>query len=162
MKLSERSLYISFVIIFAIAIDQVSKVLVRAYIKPGEQIKIIGEKFVLMNVENQGAFLGMGSELSGPLRIIVLLVLPLVVLAFVLRYIIKDKSLDSWSLFAFAAIIGGGIANVFDRIIYGSVTDFLYIKLTDLLRTGIFNIADLFVTTAIFILVFMSFRKKKG
>ena len=60
-----------------------------------------------------------------------------------------------------ALIIGGGIANVFDRIVFGSVTDFLYIKLTDLLRTGIFNIADLAVTTGMIILVVGSFRKKK-
>ena len=167
MKLSKRFIYIIVVIILTIILDQVSKVLVRANIEPrtktstGEQISLIGENFIMMNVENEGAFLGMGSDLNEPLRIILLLILPILVLGFVLRYILKDKTLDNWSLFAFASIIGGGIANVFDRIVYGSGTDFFYIKLTELLRTGIFNMADLSVTTGMIILIFVSFKKKK-
>lgn len=166
MKLNKRLVYIILIIVITIAVDQLSKVLVRANIEPrtdtqiGEQISLIGDKFIMMNVENTGAFLGMGSDLNPTLRIILLLILPILVLGYVLRYILKDKTLDNWSLFAFASIIGGGIANVFDRIAYGSVTDFFYIKLTDLLRTGIFNMADLSVTTGMIILVFVSFKKK--
>lgn len=161
MKISPRSAKIFVIIIITIALDQVSKVLVRSCVETGSSSPIIGSYFQLMNVENEGAFLGMGSELNDTLRIILLLVLPVVVLGLVLRYILKDKKLDKWSLFAFSIIIGGGIANVFDRIAFGSVTDFLYIKLTDLLRTGIFNIADLAVTTGMIILIIGSFRKKK-
>ncbi|WP_242202808.1 signal peptidase II [Aestuariivivens insulae] len=161
MKVSKRSIFIIVSIAITIALDQISKVIVRATISPRDVIPVIGEYFSLHNVENEGAFLGMGSELNEPLRIILLLILPIVVLGFVLRYIIKDKSLDNWSLFAFSGIIGGGIANVFDRIAFGSVTDFFFVKLTDVLRTGIFNVADLFVTTGMIILVLGSFRKKK-
>jgi signal peptidase II len=161
MKITPRSAFNFITIIITIALDQISKVLVRSYVEAGSSSPIIGNYFQLMNVENEGAFLGMGSELNDTLRIILLLVLPVVVLGLVLRYILIDKKLDKWSLFAFSMIIGGGIANVFDRIAFGSVTDFLYIKLTDLLRTGIFNIADLAVTTGMIILVIGSFRKKK-
>ena len=115
----------------------------------------------MMNVENAGAFLGMGSDLSPTLRIILLLILPIIVLGFVLHYIFKDKTLNNWSLFAFASIIGGGIANVYDRIIYGSVTDFFFIDLGGVFRTGIFNMADLSVTTGMIILLLVSFKKKK-
>lgn len=162
MKISPRSAKIFITIIITIALDQISKVLVRSYVEAGSSSPILGNYFQLMNVENEGAFLGMGSELNETLRIILLLVLPVVVLGLVLRYILKDKKLDKWSLFAFSMIIGGGIANVFDRIAFGSVTDFLYIKLTNLLRTGIFNIADLAVTTGMIILVIGSFRKKQA
>ena len=161
MKLSKRTLYILLVIVLTIAADQISKIIVRAKVIAGSQTEIIGSYLSLHNVENEGAFLGMGSELNDTLRIILLLVLPVVVLGLVLRYILKDKNLDKWSLLAFSMIIGGGIANVFDRVVFGSVTDFLYIKLTDLLRTGIFNIADLAVTTGMIILVVVSFKKKK-
>ncbi|MDN3666146.1 signal peptidase II [Algibacter miyuki] len=167
MKLSKRSIYIYAVILLTIAVDQISKIVVRnnivgrTNINPGERISVIGDAFILMNVENTGAFLGMGSDLNPTLRIILLLALPIIVLAFVLRHILKDKSLDNWSLFAFASIIGGGIANVYDRIVYGSVTDFFFIDLGGVFRTGIFNMADLSVTTGMIILVFMSFKKKK-
>ncbi|MFL1011962.1 signal peptidase II [Flavisericum labens] len=167
MKLSKRSFFITVVIVLTIAADQISKVLVRANvdlrngISPGERIPLIGDAFVLMHVENTGAFLGMGSELGETMRLILLLILPIVVLAFVLRYIIKDKSLDYWSLFAFSSIIGGGVANVYDRVVYGKVTDFLFIDLGGVFKTGIFNLADLSVTTGMIILVLASFRKKK-
>lgn len=167
MKLSKRSIYIILVIVITIAIDQISKALVRSNIQPrteismGERISLIGDTFIMMNVENSGAFLGMGSDLNPTLRIIFLLILPIIVLGFVLHHIFKDKTLDNWSLFAFASIIGGGLANVYDRIVYGSVTDFFYIDLGGVFRTGIFNMADLSVTTGMIILVFVSFKKKK-
>ena len=167
MKLTKRTTSIFLVIILTIAADQISKVIVRANVlgrtevSPSERIPLIGDYFILMNVENTGAFLGMGSDLNPTLRIILLLILPILVLGFVLRHILKDKTLDNWSLFAFASIIGGGIANVYDRIAYGSVTDFLFIDLGGVFKTGIFNLADLSVTTGMVILLLVSFRKKK-
>lgn len=167
MKLTKRSLYIIAIVVVTIAIDQLSKIWVRATIQPhtdtqiGERISLIGDKFIMMNIENSGAFLGMGSNLSPTLRIILLLILPVIVLGFVLRHILKDSTIDNWSLFAFSSIIGGGIANVFDRIVYGSVTDFFFIDLGSVFRTGIFNMADMFVTIGMIILVFVSFGKKK-
>ena len=110
---------------------------------------------------NAGAFLGMGSDLSPLLKLILLLILPIVVLSFVTYHIFKDQSLDKVSVFAFASIIGGGIANVFDRVVYGSVTDFFHIDLGGVFRTGIFNMADLSVTTGMILLLMVSFKKKK-
>lgn len=162
MKLSKRSVAIIAIIIATIALDQISKVLVRAYVEPGSQSEIIGNYFTLHNVENTGAFLGMGSSLNPTLKLILLLILPIVVLGFVLIHILRNKELDHLSLIAFSIIIGGGIANVYDRIVYGSVTDFFYMKLTDTLHTGIFNVADLFVTTGMIILLVVSFKKKKN
>ncbi|WP_282134068.1 signal peptidase II [Seonamhaeicola maritimus] len=161
MKISRRSLFIIVTIIGTIALDQISKVWVRANVQAGSKSEILGDFFTLYNVENEGAFLGMGSDLNETLRVILLLILPVVVLGFVLRYVFKDKNLGNWSLFAFSSIIGGGIANVYDRFAYGSVTDFWHLKLTDTLRTGIFNVADVFVTTGMIILVFVTFFKKK-
>ena len=161
MKITRRSWFILFTVVLTIAVDQISKVLVRNYVEAGSNSQIIGDFFTLHNVENTGAFLGMGSNLNDTLKLILLLILPIIVLALVLRYVFKDKSLDRWSLFAFSSIIGGGIANVYDRFAYGSVTDFLHIDLGGPIRTGIFNLADLSVTTGMIILVFISLRKKK-
>jgi signal peptidase II len=161
MKFTRKHFFIGLTIVLTIAFDQISKVIVRAQVEPGSASPIIGNYFQLMNVENAGAFLGMGSDLNPTVKLIVLLILPVVVLGLVLRHILKDSNLDRWSLFAFASIIGGGIANVYDRFAYGSVTDFLYIRLTDLLRTGIFNLADISVTTGMIILVFIMFKQKK-
>lgn len=162
MKLS-RTAFIALLIIFNIAIDQISKVLVRAKVVPKSETSIIGDVFTLHNVENTGAFLGMGSDLEGPLRFILLLALPVIVLGLVVIHIIRDKSIDKMSLIGFCCIIGGGIANVYDRFTRKSVTDFLHLDFGGKLRTGIFNIADVSVTTGMIMILVASFiyRKKK-
>lgn len=159
-----RNLFIAFIIIFNIAIDQISKFWVRANFIYGETKELIGDKFIMQYVENEGAFLGMGSDMNPTLHFIFLKLLPLLVLGYVVYYIIKTKTLDQLSLIAFSCIVGGGIANVFDRFAFGSVTDFFYINLGGVFKTGIFNIADVAVTTGMIILIFSNFvfKKKKG
>ncbi len=153
--------YIISLIVLNILIDQVSKIIVRANITFREEIQLIGELFILTNVENKGAFLGMGSDLSPTLRVLLLLFLPVVVLGLVTYYVFKEKTIDKWITTAFTFIIGGGIANVFDRFAYGSVTDFLHIDFGGVFKTGIFNIADVSVTTGMIMLLVSNFATKK-
>ena len=161
MKLSRRSAFIIILIVLNIALDQISKFWVRTYVVAGSESEIIGNYFTLHNVENSGAFLGMGSDLNPTIKLFVLLILPVVVLGLVLRYVFKDKSIDKLSLIGFSCIIGGGLANIYDRILYGSVTDFLYIDLGGVFRTGIFNMADLSVTTGMIMILMASFINRK-
>ncbi len=127
------------------------------------RMNIIKDYFQLIWVENKGAFLGMGSDMNPTLRLIFLLVLPTIVLIYVIYYIVKTRELDRLSLIAFCCIIGGGIANVFDRIIYGQVTDFFFIDLGGVFKTGIFNVADLSVTTGMILLLLSGiFTSKKN
>ncbi|MGS2727593.1 signal peptidase II [Psychroserpens sp. BH13MA-6] len=152
MQLSRTARAI-WLIVFNIAIDQISKVVVRANIEPSERINVIGDFFVMMNVENTGAFLGMGSDMSYPLKLIFLLLLPVGVLGYLVYYILTNRSLDRLTFIALCCIAGGGIANVFDRIAFGSVTDFFYLHLNDTFRTGIFNVADMSVTFGMIVLL---------
>lgn len=160
MKLS-RTAFIVLLIIFNIAIDQISKVIVRTQVVPGTETDILGSYLTLHNVENSGAFLGMGSDFNPTLKLILLLLLPIGVLGYVLYYIIKNKTLDKFSLIGFCFIIGGGIANVYDRIVYGSVTDFFHIDLGGVFRTGIFNVADMSVMLGMGLLLYASFKNPK-
>jgi len=158
----KRNIFIVLLIVFNIAIDQISKVWVRANFDYGETKSLIGEKFIMQYVENQGAFLGMGSDMHPTLKLILLLILPTIVLGYVIYYIIKNKELDRMSLIAFCCIVGGGIANVFDRFTRSEVTDFFFINLGGIFKTGIFNVADVSVTTGMLMLLFSGlFNTKK-
>lgn len=147
-------------VFLSIAFDQISKIWVRNNFENYSEKSIIGDVFTLIKVENTGAFLGMGSELSEIPRILLLIILPVIVLISITLYTYIDKSLDKLSIIGFSLIIGGGIANIFDRIVFGSVTDFLYINLGGIFKTGIFNIADLSVTTGMIIILISSFKRK--
>ncbi|NIK93535.1 signal peptidase II [Mangrovimonas sp. CR14] len=157
-----RNVGIILLVIFNIALDQISKFIVRAKVDPYSETPIIGDYFTLHNVENKGAFLGMGSELNDTLRLILLLILPLAVLGYVMYYIITNKNLDKASVIGFSCIVGGGIANVYDRVMYGSVTDFFHIDLGGVFRTGIFNIADMSVMFGLGLLLYSNFKNKKA
>ena len=155
-----RNISITILIAVSILLDQLSKFLIRQNVDQYSEIKLIGDYFILTNVENSGAFLGMGSDFSPFIKTIFLLILPVIVLICIMVYVYRDKQIDKISLIGFCFIIGGGIANIYDRILYGSVTDFLFIDLGGIFKTGIFNIADLAVTTGMILILLMSFRSK--
>ena len=155
----KRNLLITTIVFLSIALDQISKIWVRNNFDSYIENSIIGDVFTLIKVENTGAFLGMGSELSETLRILLLIVLPIIVLISITIYTYIDKTLDKISIIGFSLIIGGGIGNIFDRIVYGSVTDFLYLDFGGIFKTGIFNIADFSVTTGMILILISSFKK---
>ncbi len=155
-----RNISITILIVVSILLDQLSKFLIRQNVDQYSEIKLIGDYFILTNVENSGAFLGMGSDFSPFIKTIFLLILPVIVLICIMVYVYRDKQIDKISLIGFCFIIGGGIANIYDRILYGSVTDFLFIDLGGIFKTGIFNIADLSVTIGMTLILLMSFKSK--
>ena len=155
-----RHILITLIGLLSISIDQISKIWVRNNFESYNETSIIGDIFTLIKVENTGAFLGMGSELSEIPRVFLLIILPVVVLISITIYTYIDKTLDKISIIGFSLIIGGGVANIFDRIVYGSVTDFLYINLGGIFKTGIFNIADLSVTTGMILILISSFKRR--
>ena len=156
----KRNISITIIIAVSILLDQFSKFLIRQNVDQYSEIKLIGDYFILTNVENSGAFLGMGSDFSPFVKTIFLIILPVIVLICIMIYVYRDKQIDKISLIGFCFIFGGGIANIYDRILYGSVTDFLFIDLGGIFKTGIYNIADLSVTTGMILILLMSFKSK--
>ena len=158
-----RSLLILILVAFNVGLDQVSKEIVRETVVPGSRTELLGKQLQLMNVENSGAFLSMGSDSNPTVKLIFLLILPVIVLGVVLYYVLTNTTLDRLSIVGFPSIAGGGIANLYDRFLYGSVTDFLFMDFGGIFRTGIFNVADLSVTTGMVLLLISSFlnRPKK-
>ena len=157
--MSKKNIYLIILILFNIGIDQYSKKIVREEIIPGSQTEILGELLQLMNVENSGAFLGMGSESNPTVKLIFLLILPIVVILSVLYYLFTSKSVDRLTSVGLSCIVGGGLANLYDRFLYGSVTDFLFMDF-GIAKTGIFNLADLSVTTGMILILLSTFKEK--
>ncbi len=148
-------------VLLNIGCDQVSKNMVRKNISASEQIELVGKNFILTKVENSGAMLGFGSELSPILKLIFLQALPVLVLLVLLFRILRRSDMNKWLVFAFACVIGGGIGNLIDRIAHGEVTDFFYIDLGGYFKTGIFNMADVSVTMGVLVILFLSIRYRK-
>ena len=142
-----------------IGCDQVSKIIVRDKVDYNEQISIIKDHFILTKVENPGAFLSAGTDLPLAVRFVLLSILPAIVLGYGLFYLLMKKDLPKIMQIGLCFLIGGGIGNVIDRLLYGSVTDFLHMDF-GLFRTGIFNLADVSIMIGIGILIIQSLSVK--
>ena len=160
MKKCLFKIFILLLIFGNISCDQLSKNLVRNNIYPGDYIPVISNHLILTNVENTGAALGFGQNFSPVIKTILLKGLPLLVLIVLTYRILSKKNLDKRLSIAFAFVIGGGMGNLIDRILYGSVTDFFHIQI-GFFKTGIFNMADVSVTIGILMVLTIALIQKK-
>jgi signal peptidase II len=142
--------------IMLIAADRVSKLLAAAYLKPIGDLPIIDGVFHLSFLENEGAAFGM---LPGARWFFVpLTVIVCAVIVFLYLKLPPDKAKGPFGL-SLIMIFGGAVGNFIDRLLYGSVVDFLYFKLIDF---AVFNLADTFlVLGTIFLAVLMIFFPSK-
>jgi signal peptidase II len=155
-----RIIVIALVLISNIGCDQVSKSIVRKSIGDEERIRFLDNHFTLMKTENTGAFLSLGHELPRPLKEILLIFLPTFVLMMVSIYLLRKKDLSLVTTVAIGFILGGGIGNLYDRIVLGSVTDFMHIDF-GIFQTGVFNMADVSIMTGAFLLITF-LRRERG
>lgn len=153
------SIIILTLIFLNISCDQISKSLVREKVMYHQQINLAGERFILTKVENSGAFLSLGTSLSPALKQILLLGLPALALLVMFGLALLSKRFTVQQRFALAFIVGGGLGNIIDRFAYGSVTDFFLIDL-GVVRTGIFNMADVSIMTGAIYLLFLAITNK--
>lgn len=140
--------------------DQISKRIVRNKISDYENISIIKDRFTLTKVENTGAFLSLGDNMPYIFRLIILTGLPLLFLIYGLYFLFAKRNLTMTMQIALCFLIGGGIGNLYDRIVHGSVTDFMHMDFY-LFQTGVFNFADISIMIGVGILILQSIRNNQ-
>jgi signal peptidase II len=162
MKLGRtlRTLIILVLLGSNVGCDQISKVIVRKKVEYDEQISLIKDYLTLTKIENSGAFLSAGHSLPEPIKTILLTISPLLILIGAFVYVVRVNHLSGLAVTGICFIIGGGMGNIYDRIQYGSVTDFLHINLV-VFQTGIFNMADVSITTGICMILMDLFRRAR-
>ena len=148
-----RNSLILILLVTNVGCDQFSKCVIRQKLNYNDRISVIDNFITITKVENTGAFLSLGRYLPRIIYKILMIFLPLIILGYALFYLLKSKNLSRLLILGLCLIIGGGLSNIYDRIIYGSVTDFLYFDFV-LFHTGVVNMADISITTGFFILIY--------
>jgi signal peptidase II len=156
MKTLGRSFLILLLVSLNIGCDQLSKRIVRQKVSYSDNIKIFTDHFTLMKVENTGAFLSVGSALPASVKFFFLSLLPIVVIAFAMYWLLVKTRIPNLIVIGSCFLIGGGIGNLFDRVLYGSVTDFLHIDF-GLFQTGVFNLADVSIMVGITLILIQGY-----
>ncbi len=153
-----------------IVVDQVSKALVVANVRPGSiGFSAFGDFFWLVHQQNLGMAFSLLDKLPGPWRALVLIALPLVLVVAVLVFYFRSAEPTAFQRWVLCGIVGGGVGNVIDRIFrHDGVVDFLSFKFYGLFgfeRWPTFNVADSSVVVCAILLVISTIvadaRRKK-
>lgn len=163
MKLQTRAVILSIILVVSITADQVTKKIAQIHLAGSETISFFHNVFILQYTENTGGFLGLGAAIPESIRFWVFSVAVTLFLVILFIYIVFSKGFTNRQVFALSAILGGGIGNLLDRLFNeGRVVDFMHIDIAGPLKTGVFNVADLFITFgAIFLLLFLLMENRK-
>lgn len=123
-------------------VDQVTKFVVRSLVVDGAWSMPLLPGFMRFEfVANRGASFGMGEGFG-----LVFAVLAIAVSVGIVWYINRAQALSKVELVGLGMVMGGAIGNMFDRVIYGYVTDFLC---TEFISFPVFNIADIGITCGV-------------
>jgi signal peptidase II len=152
-------LMILLLILFNTGCDQLTKIVVREHVDYDEQIPVIKDHFTILKVENAGAFLSSGESLPVPVKFVLLNLMPLMVLGYALYYLMVKRGLNRFLLVGICCIIGGGLGNLYDRLVFGSVTDFLHLNF-GIFQTGVFNLADMSISLGALLILISVYYKK--
>jgi signal peptidase II len=150
MKNWLKVLLFCFTSVVFIGCDRITKDLAKEHLMYREPISYFHNTVRLEYVENTGAALSLGDQLSKPVSFWLLSIMPLIFLTVLFGYAIRNiRKLSQLKLLSLSLIIAGGAGNIIDRILYDRhVTDFMNIGIQNL-RTGIFNFADVCVTAGV-------------
>jgi signal peptidase II len=133
--------------------DRITKDIAEDRLKGESRHSFLGDTVRLEYVENRGAFLGLGRNLSRPVRFWVFTVGTGILVALLAFRLVLGPDGRLLDVIAGALLCGGGLANLIDRAVRdGAVVDFLNVGVGPL-RTGIFNIADMAITGAVCVLL---------
>lgn len=130
--------------VLLVLLDQYTKSYVEVHLKGQPPIVLLEGVFEFLYSENRGAAFGMMQGRQGFFFLTGILVL---VAAVFVMYRMPDWSNKRYHFLKLCVIMttAGAVGNMIDRITQGYVVDFLYFSLIDF---PIFNVADIYVTTA--------------
>lgn len=143
-----------------IGCDRVTKRAAIDGLRDADPVSLAGGAVRLEYAENTGAFLGLAGGLAPGMRFLLLTALTSVLLAGIAFHLLRKQDLQWGRFLALSLILAGGVGNLIDRVSAGYVVDFVSIGLGSV-RTGIFNVADLAITTGVLWLFVASFSRQK-
>ena len=145
-------------IIATVGCDRVTKHVATSTLagRPGRSL--LADTVRLAYVENAGGFLSVGEDLPVAVRTSLFTVATAVLLLALVAFGVRLRW-TGWPAFGLTLFVGGGMSNWIDRVLHGSVVDFINVGVGPL-RTGVFNIADLAIMLGVTIVVVSEIRRR--
>jgi signal peptidase II len=139
-----------------VVLDRVTKIAVERSISVWETIPVIPNVVNLVYTRNRGAAFGILSNAPEWVRAVVLIGFSVAILIFIVRMLWRGEP-GRWPL---ALVLGGAVGNLYDRIVAGSVTDFVQVFIGSY-EWPSFNVADSAISVGAVWLALGLFGKKE-
>jgi signal peptidase II len=123
-------------------LDRITKSLVAAQIAYGTEVPLLGHLLGITNVRNSGAAFGFA-----PAGAALFLIASVAVSIGLVVYVARNPG-TPWNDAILGLILGGTLGNGFDRIVYGTVTDFVNVHFWP-----VFNVADAAISIGVALLI---------
>ena len=123
-------------------LDRVTKTLVQAQIPLGTEVPVIGHLVGFTNLRNSGAAFGVA-----PAAAAFFLIASVVVAVGLVVYVARNPG-TSWTDAVLGLILGGTLGNGYDRVVSGTVTDFVNFHFWP-----VFNVADSAISIGVVLLI---------
>ncbi|GAC1335074.1 MAG: signal peptidase II [Candidatus Dormibacteria bacterium] len=118
------------------ALDRISKLLVQRSMAPGDHVSVVGDLLWIDYTRNAGIAFSIARTHGGAVFIF-----DVVAIAFILYLAFRLPPGEPWMRLGLSLVLGGAIGNALDRVLAGSVTDFI-----DFRVFPVFNVADMGIT----------------
>ena len=154
---NSKNFYINLITILSIFIlDRLTKIYIIYLDKINSGYELYLSKYLnIYLIWNKGIAFGLFS-LDEKIFYDYLTIFIFIIIVLILFWIIKSKGIQKYALLM---ISGGALGNLFDRIFYRAVPDFIDLHINNF-HWFIFNIADIFITIGVFLMILSEFIVK--
>jgi signal peptidase II len=143
-----------------LVLDRWTKALILNRFSLNESIPVIDGLFNITYVQNTGVAFGIFSSIASPAKTLLLSVFTIFAAAVVVTYSVRSSAQNHLLQTALALILGGALGNLYDRLAYGYVVDFLEFYLRTY-HWPSFNVADSAISIGVALLALEIFRAER-
>ena len=158
LKLQGRFPYLMLVAV-TLVLDRWTKLLIQKRFDLNESISVIDGFFNITYVRNTGVAFGIFSSISSPAKSVLLSVFTAFAAADVITYSVRSPARNRLLQVALSLILGGALGNLYDRLSYGYVVDFLEFYAGSY-HWPSFNVADSAISTGVALLALEIIRSE--
>jgi len=148
----KKILVIAFIVTL---VDQIIKNILISVLPVGSSISVVDDFFHITMLENTGAAFSILSSST-----LFLILVSLIALCLIYLFLIKGKQLKDTEKIIYGILIGGVLGNLIDRVIHGSVIDYLDFNLFGY-NFPVFNFADICIVVSIILIIILIYKGEK-
>src|SRR5215471_5303023 len=146
-------------VVAVLIVDRWTKLLIQKRFELNESVSVIDGLFNITYVRNTGVAFGIFSSINSPAKSILLSLFTAIAAVLVVVYSIRSPVRNRLLQVALGFILGGALGNLYDRISYGYVVDFIEVYFRGY-HWPSFNVADTAISTGVVLLAFEIIRNE--